>query len=110
MTVNEISALLEQALDDDALRRKVGASEAVSNASANQARRFGRRLSDKLLAAFYHACDQRDVRVARLLLCSLETVIARLPRDVALRQRERERLVAAYQHLWWIRHGSEDRV
>jgi hypothetical protein len=38
---------------------------------------YDRRLSDKLLAAFDQACDQKLVAVAELLLRALETVLTK---------------------------------
>jgi hypothetical protein len=67
--------------------------------------RYTRRLSDKILTAFHHACDQADVEVAGQLLDVLELMIERpvsLPdgRD----RRVKESLVAAHERLWQIRH------
>jgi hypothetical protein len=69
--------------------------------------RYTRRLSDKILIAFHHACDQRDIEVARQLLDVLEFMTKRpasLPdsRD----RRAKESLVAAYERLWQIRHPT----
>jgi hypothetical protein len=36
-----------------------------------------RRLSDKVLAAFNQACDQRDVAVAELLVTALEMILTK---------------------------------
>jgi hypothetical protein len=41
--------------------------------------RYSRRLSDKILIAFHHACDQRDFEVAERLLHVLETMMTRRP-------------------------------
>jgi hypothetical protein len=64
-----------------------------------------RRLSDKILIAFHHACDQADIKVAVELLDVLEFMIKRpvtLPdgRD----RRAKENLVAAQERLWLLRH------
>src|ERR1700677_4310472 len=41
--------------------------------------RYTRRLSDKVLIAFHHACDQRDIEVAGRLLGVLEFMTTRAP-------------------------------
>jgi len=74
---------------------------------ANQVPRYTRRLSDKILTAFHHACDQRDVEVAWELLNVLEAMAKRMPilpdgRD----RRAKESLVAAHERLWYIRHSE----
>jgi hypothetical protein len=68
----------------------------------NSPPRYARRLSDKILIAFHHACDQADVDAAAELL---EFMIKRpisLPdgRD----RRAKESLVAAHERLWQIRN------
>ncbi len=39
--------------------------------------RHGRRLSDKILVAFHHACDAHDLIVAEQLLKTLESMLTR---------------------------------
>jgi hypothetical protein len=64
-----------------------------------------RRLSDKILVAFHHACDQGDFEVAEQLLFALETVLIRRPLvPVADRRRNAAGLVAAHERLWLLRH------
>jgi hypothetical protein len=65
-----------------------------------------RRLSDHIMIAFHHACDQGDLEVAGLLLKVLEMMIAapRLPHPGGDRRRETETLVAAHERLWPLRH------
>ena len=41
--------------------------------------RHSRRLTDKILVAFHHACDQRDLEVAEQLLQILEMMLTRRP-------------------------------
>ena len=41
--------------------------------------RHSRRLSDKILIAFHHACDQADYEVAEQLLRILEMMLTRRP-------------------------------
>lgn len=67
--------------------------------------RQGRRLSDKILVAFHHACDAQDLVVAEQLLKTLETMLTR--RGVPSEQNRRkalETLVAAHERLWHLRH------
>lgn len=85
-------------------RRAVPGSSADITKRAPQ---FGRRLTDKLLAAFYHACDERDFDVAVRLLLAVETLLSRPIRDLMMRRREQQRLVAAYQYLWELRQPHE---
>jgi hypothetical protein len=67
--------------------------------------RYTRRLSDKILVAFHHACDQRDIEAAGQLLGVLEFMINRTPNLPTGRDRRaKESLVAAHERLWHIRH------
>ena len=66
--------------------------------------RHNRRLSDKLLLAFYQACDQNDAFVAIWLLTILETMLSRRPRHIEVNRRSKDTLVAAHERLWHIRH------
>jgi hypothetical protein len=70
--------------------------------------RHSRRLSDRIMLAFHHACDQADIEVAEQLLCALSTVMNRRPVDwiVNRRRHDQETLVAAYERLWSLRHPS----
>jgi hypothetical protein len=67
--------------------------------------RHTRRLSDKILIAFHHACDGGDVEVAASLLDVLAFMIDRPPHlpDGSDRRAE-ESLVAAHERLWQILH------
>ena len=49
-----------------------------------------RRLSDKILVAFHHACDQGDFEVAEYLLQVLEMMLKRRPRLVLDKRRRRD--------------------
>ncbi len=42
-----------------------------------EALKHGRRLTDKILIAFHHACDTRDIATAEDLLWTLDRLIAR---------------------------------
>jgi len=68
-----------------------------------------RRLSDKILIAFHHACDQDDFEVAEQLLSILAMMLNRTPPAVPTRRRhDMETLVAAHERLWQLRHPDED--
>lgn len=68
-------------------------------------RRHTRRLEDKLLVAFHHACDVADIEVARHVLQLLELMLSRKSAQPdPNRRRNMEGLVAAHERLWNIRH------
>lgn len=71
--------------------------------------RYSRRLSDKILIAFHHACDQGDLEVAEQILHVLEMMLTRRPLSPdGSRRRNMESLVAAHERLWHLRHpGAE---
>jgi hypothetical protein len=73
--------------------------------------RYARRLSDKILIAFHHACDQNDIGVAWELLNVLEFTAMRHPHHpVGADRRAQASLVAAHERLWQMRYVvSEDR-
>lgn len=73
--------------------------------STSGAPRYSRRLSDKILIAFHHACDQGDYEVAEQLLHTLESMLTRrtVPPDTN-RRKSIESLVAAHERLWHLRH------
>ncbi len=67
--------------------------------------RHTRRLSDKILIAFHHACDQGDFEVAEELLRVLEMMLTRRPvLPDANRRKNMETLVAAHERLWLLKH------
>ncbi len=70
--------------------------------------RYSRRLSDKILIAFHHACDQGDYEIAEQLLHILENMLTRrtVPPD-ANRRKSIESLVAAHERLWHLRHPEK---
>lgn len=71
--------------------------------------RYSRRLSDKILIAFHHACDQGDLEVAEQLLRVLEMMLTRRPRTLdGSRRRDMESLVAAHERLWHLRHPQTE--
>lgn len=84
---------------------KSGAEAPSRDGSAAAAPRYTRRLSDKILIAFHHACDQSDFEVAEQLLRVLEGMVTRRPVvPDGNRRRSMETLVAAHERLWHLRH------
>lgn len=72
---------------------------------SGSAPRHSRRLSDKILIAFHHACDQGDFEVAEKLLGIVEMMLTRRPATPDTnRRRHLETLVAAHERLWHLRH------
>jgi hypothetical protein len=85
----------------------VGSGESPERVGPTGARQ-GRRLSDKILVAFHHACDAQDLAVAEQLLKTLESMLTR--RGVPPEQNRRralESLVAAHERLWHLRHREK---
>jgi hypothetical protein len=88
---------------DDELGREQG--------TAGGPPRYSRRLSDKILIAFHHACDQSDFEVAEQLLHILEMMLTRRPLTPdGTRRRNMESLVAAHERLWHLRHPHTEDV
>lgn len=87
---------------DDTLPSAPG--EGLGN-PGSPAPRYSRRLSDKILIAFHHACDQDDYETAEQLLDILERLVTRrsVPSDTN-RRKSIESLVAAHERLWHLRH------
>jgi len=93
----------------DSIGRHVSGNEddAGRDNYTGAAPRYSRRLSDKILIAFHHACDQSDFEVADQLLHVLEMMLARRPLTPDNnRRRSMESLVAAHERLWHLRHPS----
>ncbi len=68
--------------------------------------RYSRRLSDKILVAFHHACDQQELDIAGELLNVLEMLLMQRGSAADLgRRRNMESLVAAHERLWALRHA-----
>jgi hypothetical protein len=79
--------------------------EAPPEGASHSTPRYSRRLSDKILIAFHHACDQGDFEVAEQLLHVLEMMLTRRPLTPdGTRRRNMESLVAAHERLWHLRH------
>ncbi len=84
-------------------------SEAVREGSTGGPPRQTRRLPDKVLVAFHHACDTMDLEVAEHLLRVLELMLTRRPVPAEInRRRSMESLVAAYERLWNLRHPDPE--
>ena len=100
-----MEAVLEQEADD----LFTMGDEVVHQAAPDTPLRHTRRLSDKLLVAFHHACDTSDLEVAKRLLDLLELMLVRRPiyadRD---RRRNVEGLVAAHKRLWHLQRPAID--
>jgi len=85
--------------------------DAPRETGAVVAPRYSRRLSDKVLIAFHHACDQADFEVAEQLLHILERMLTRRPLTPdGTRRRNMESLVAAHERLWHLRHPNADDI
>lgn len=73
--------------------------------------RYTRRLSDRILIAFHHACDELDYEIAEQLLRTLEMLVMRRPlAPDGNRRRTMENLVAAHERLWHLRHPAAPKV
>jgi hypothetical protein len=60
-----------------------------------------RRMGDKILAAFGHACEQDELEVAALLLVEYERFITRPPINLSSERRsEFGTLISAHARLW----------
>lgn len=73
--------------------------------SADQ-ERYNRRLSDKIQAAFDHACDEGELAVAGDLLTTLEIVLLRVPPKLDRREAIVAPLMALHERLWHLRSAS----
>lgn len=83
--------------------------DGIQRESGAGAPRHSRRLSDKVLIAFHHACDTSDLEVAESLLKVLETILTRRPLTPDTnRRRNMESLVAAHERLWYLRHPDTE--
>ena len=92
-------------MDRGALTSEAAGPGDELNQSQVPAPRHSRRLSDKILVAFHHACDVMDLEIAEQLLHLLETMTTRRPRpEDGNRRRSIEGLVAAHERLWHLRH------
>jgi hypothetical protein len=68
---------------------------------------YTRRLSDKLLAAFHQACDQKQIEIAETVLKALELALTHEGRDRnADRRGETGPVVEAFARLQELKRGS----
>jgi hypothetical protein len=83
-------------------RPNASVNEAAGDSNGlDEAFTYRRRLSDKILLAFHHACDEHDLAVATALLQTLEVLISRLSATGrGSRRRSIESLVGAHCRLW----------
>ena len=70
--------------------------------------RYARRLSDKIQAAFDHACQLGELDVAGELLATLELVLLRVPPRPDRREATVAPLLESHQRLWHLRHAAEE--
>ena len=77
----------------------------IAEVQAPKPGRHTRKLFDKLLMSFHHACDLGDYEVAGQILPILEVMTTRKERtEDNQRRRNIEGLVAAHERLWHLRH------
>jgi hypothetical protein len=87
------------------MENDLGEREGSAERGAAGSPRHTRRLSDKILIAFHHACDQSDFDVANDLLIILEKMLKRPSSGSdSNRRKSIESLVAAHERLWLLRH------
>ncbi len=68
--------------------------------------RYSRRLSDKIQAAFDHACDEGELNVAGDLLVTLELVLLRIAPKPDRRDAIVAPLMASHERLWHLRSSE----
>ena len=74
---------------------------------ADLARRYTRRLPDKILLLVHFACDQSDFVVGAKLLHVVEMMLTRnSSRLDPTRRKNVESLIAAHERLWHLRHST----
>ena len=73
---------------------------------SNDQERYSRRLSDKIQAAFDHACDEGELAVAGDLLATLELVLLRVAPTPDRREAVVAPLMASHERLWHLRSAA----
>ena len=97
---------MEHDIEDD-VEDSASSRDAARETTPTGLPRHTRRLSDKVLVAFHHACDTSDLEIAEHLLNILEIMLTRRPTHVdGNRRRSIEGLVAAHERLWHLRHPT----
>jgi hypothetical protein len=76
--------------------------------SSSDQERYSRRLSDKIQAAFDHACDEGELEVAAELLETLEVVLLRTPPKPDRRETVVAPLLASHERLWHLRASGSN--
>jgi hypothetical protein len=74
-----------------------------AQSSSGDQERYSRRLSDKIQAAFDHACDEGELIVAAELLETLELVLLRTPPRPERRETVVAPLLASHERLWHLK-------
>ncbi len=74
-----------------------------TNSNAADQERYNRRLSDKIQAAFDHACNEGELLVAADLLTTLELVLLRVAPKPDRREAIVAPLMASHERLWHLR-------
>jgi hypothetical protein len=77
-----------------------------SQSPSGDQERYSRRLSDKIQAAFDHACDEGELIVATELLETLELVLLRTPPRPERRESVVAPLLASHERLWHLKSGG----
>jgi len=78
-------------------------STTTATATTGDQERYSRRLSDKIQAAFDHACDEGELIVATELLQTLELVLLRSPPRPERRETVVAPLLASHERLWHLK-------
>lgn len=100
---------MEHDIEDD-VEDLVASRDVAREVTPTGLPRHTRRLSDKVLVAFHHACDTSDLEIAEHLLNILEIMLTRRPTHAdGNRRRSIEGLVAAHERLWHLRHPTVEK-
>jgi hypothetical protein len=75
----------------------------MSQSGSDDQGRYNRRLSDKIYAAFNHACDEKEDLVAADLLRTLELLLLRTPPDPERREAVLLTLLTSHERLWTLK-------
>ena len=78
----------------------------TTTATSPDQERYSRRLSDKIQAAFDHACDEGELQVAGDLLVTLELVLLRIAPKPDRREAIVAPLMASHERLWHLRSAE----
>jgi hypothetical protein len=79
----------------------------MSQSGSDDQGRYSRRLSDKICAAFNHACDEKEGLVAADLLRTLELLLLRTPPDPERRETVLRTLLVSHERLWTLKHSGD---